>query len=57
MVDGEYKHKQMVVRMNYNTWMRLRMQFKSLSRNESAKDYFLRLAKYLEKRAGKELVE
>ena len=47
-MDGEHKHKQFMARMNYSTYMRLRCQFKALNRNESAKDYFLRLAKYLE---------
>jgi len=46
--QGEYKHKQFMARMNYATWMRLRMQFKPLNPDESAKDYFLRLAKFLE---------
>ena len=48
MTDGEHKHKQFMARMNYSTYMRLRMSFKPLSRTESAKDYFLRLAKHLE---------
>ncbi len=48
MTDGEHKHRQFMARMNYSTYMRLRCQFKALNRNESAKDYFLRLAKHLE---------
>ena len=47
-MDGEHKHKQFMARMNYSTYMRLRCTFKALSRTESAKDYFLRLAKHLE---------
>ena len=36
-----------VVRLNYNTLKRLKIAFPNL-RGESAKDYFQRLAKYLE---------
>ncbi len=45
---GEYRHRQFIARMNYSTYMRLRMIFKPTSKEESARDYFLRLAKYLE---------
>ena len=37
-----------VIRINYNTLRRLKVAFPNL-RGESAKDYFQRLAKYLEK--------
>lgn len=46
--QGEYQHRQFMARMNYATYMRLRMVFKPISKEESAKDYFLRLARYLE---------
>ena len=39
--------KQIIIRINYNTFKRLRAVFPSL-RNETAKDYFQRLVKYLE---------
>jgi len=45
---GEYKHKQFMARMSFSTYMRLRMAFKPINRNETAQNYFLRLAKYLE---------
>ena len=38
--------------MSYSTYMRLRMAFKSLNKQETAANYFLRLAKYLEKKIG-----
>jgi len=47
-MDGEYKHKQFMARMSYSTYMRIRMKFKPINKQESAKDYFLRLAKKLE---------
>ena len=48
MVNGEYKHRQFIARMTYSTWMRLRMNFKPRP-NETARYYFLRLAKHLER--------
>jgi len=39
--------KQLIIRINYNTFKRLKAVFPSL-RNESMKDYFQRLVKYLE---------
>ena len=50
MSEGEYKHKTFMARMTYSTYMRLRMAFKPLTKQESAQNYFLRLAKYLEKK-------
>jgi len=45
---GEYKHREFTARMTYYTWCKLRRHFKPLNRSESARNYFLRLAKYLE---------
>ena len=45
---GIYKHKQFFARMTYNTWMRIRMQFKKIDDHETVANYFLRLAKHLE---------
>ena len=48
--EGEYKYKQFHCRMKYNTYLRLKASYPSL-KNESAANYFERLAKYLEKNA------
>ncbi len=45
---GIYKHKQFIARFKYNTWMRIRMQFKKIDDDETVANYILRLAKHLE---------
>ena len=52
MVQGEYKHRQFLCRMTFSTYMRIRIQFKPIDKYESAANYFLRLAKYLESKGG-----
>lgn len=44
---GEYKFKQITIRMKYNTFLRLKKQFPAM-RKESCSEYFERLAKMLE---------
>ena len=44
---AEYKHRQLVLRMNFNTFTRLKNVFPA-RRKESAGNYFQRLAKHLE---------
>ncbi len=50
-MDGEHKHRQFIARMNLATYLRIRKQFKGV-RKESIANYFLRLAKELEKSKG-----
>jgi len=44
---SEYKYKQFIARMNYNTWVRIKAVFPSI-KGESCQNYFKRLAKHLE---------
>lgn len=43
----EYRFKQVVIRIKYNTFLRIKRVFPA-RRNESAADYFERLAIFLE---------
>jgi hypothetical protein len=45
--QGEYKVKQIIIRMKWNTYLRIRRVFLG-KRNESIANYFERLAKHLE---------
>ena len=47
-MKGEYKHKQFIARMSYSTYRRLRAKFPAAYPSESAANYFLRLARFLE---------
>lgn len=48
---GDYTFKQVIIRIKYNTFLRLKRVFPA-RRKESAADYFERLAQYLEEQAG-----
>ena len=50
---NKYKNKQLIIRINYNTFLRLKRVFPSL-KNESFASYFQRLVKYMDELTTKQ---